>query len=290
MSALDLLSPAKLNLFLHITGRRADGYHQLQTLFQLLDFGDRMRVETADDSELRLHCPGLALPPADNLALRAALMLRDRTGCSRGAHIHIDKRIPAGGGLGGGSSNAATVLLALNHLWDLGLAPGTLAEIGLALGADVPVFVHGHSAWAEGIGEQLTPVEIAPAHYLVVDPGCPVSTAQVFSDRQLTRNTSPITIATFFAEGGQNDCENVVRRLYPEVDKALNWLEKFGPARLTGTGACAFLTLASEERAREVQRQLPGTWNSFVAGGTDRSPVLDTLAQAGRASRWNRTD
>ncbi len=280
MTALELLSPAKLNLFLHITGRRADGYHTLQTLFQLLDFGDRVSVTASAGDGLEFSCPGLDLPDADNLALRAALLLRDATGSRRGAAIHIDKRLPDGGGLGGGSSNAATVLLALNRLWELGLAPTELADIGLQLGADVPVFVHGHSAWAEGIGELLTPVEIPLQHYLVVAPDCRVSTAEVFSRRELTRNTSPITIAAFFAEGGQNDCENVVRKLYPEVDNTLIWLGKFGPARLTGTGACVFLTFASREQAEEIQRQLPATWNSFIAGGLNRSPVLDALPGA----------
>jgi 4-diphosphocytidyl-2-C-methyl-D-erythritol kinase len=277
VTALDLLSPAKLNLFLHVTGRRPDGYHTLQTLFQLLDFGDRVRVEVSADNRLELSCPGLDLPVEENLALRAAERLRDATGCRLGASIHIEKQIPAGGGLGGGSSNAATVLLALNRLWALALSAADLAGIGLALGADVPVFVHGHSAWAEGVGERLTPVEIPRRYYLVVAPDCTVSTAEVFSRRELTRNTSPITIATFFAEGGQNDCENVVRKLHPEVDKTLNWLEKFGPARLTGTGACAYLTFASRDQAREIQSQLPASRNSFIAGGLDRSPVLDAL-------------
>ncbi len=282
MTTLELLSPAKLNLFLHITGQRPDGYHTLQTLFQLLDFGDRLRLEATDSDQLQLSCPGLDLPVEDNLAMRAAVLLREATGCRRGASIHIDKRLPDGGGLGGGSSNAATVLLALNHLWELGLTGPELAAIGLQLGADVPVFVHGHSAWAEGIGELLTPVDLPQSYYLVVAPDCRVSTAEVFSRRELTRNTSPITIAAFFAEGGQNDCENAVRALYPEVDNMLIWLEKFGSARLTGTGSCVFLTFASRQQAEAVQRQLPDNWSSFIAGGLNRSPVLDQLGDPGQ--------
>jgi 4-diphosphocytidyl-2-C-methyl-D-erythritol kinase len=280
MTRLELLAPAKLNLFLHITGRRADGYHELQTVFQLLDYGDS--VEIAEAAELILDCPGLDLPAEQNLAMRAARRLQALAGSPRGAAIRIRKRIPAGGGLGGGSSNAATVLLALNRLWQLNLETDELAAIGLELGADVPLFVRGHSAWAEGVGEQLSPLELPPRHYLVVAPDCTVTTAEVFSHRELTRNTAPITIATFFAGGGQNDCENVVRRLHPEVDKALNWLEKFAPARLTGTGACVFSSFDSSAQARAVQERLPAGWNSFIAAGLDRSPTLETLEGADR--------
>ncbi len=285
MTELELLSPAKLNLFLHVTGRREDGYHELQTLFQLLDYGDYIRVTANDSRALTLDCPGLDLPAEDNLAYRAALRLREHSGCERGAHIVIDKRLPAGGGLGGGSSNAATVLLALDRLWELALPGETLAGIGLELGADVPVFIGGHSAWAEGIGEQLTPVELPRRHYLVVAPDCHVNTGEVFSRRELTRNTSPITIAAFFAGGGQNDCENVVRLLYPDVDKTLIWLENFGQPRLTGTGACVFLSFDSEAEAQAVQRRLPETWSSFVAGGVNKSPVFEALERQPRRQR-----
>jgi 4-diphosphocytidyl-2-C-methyl-D-erythritol kinase len=277
VTALSLLSPAKLNLFLHVTGRREDGYHQLQTLFQLLDYGDELSVEPTEDDAISVDCPGLDLPPEQNLAYRAAMRLRAAGGHRRGARIHIAKRLPAGGGLGGGSSNAATVLLALNRLWEMNLSRASLADIALELGADVPVFIHGHSAWAEGIGERLTPLELPSQHYLVVSPGCHVDTGEVFSQRELTRNTSPITIAAFFAGGGRNDCESVVRQLYPDVDKALNWLEKFGQARLTGTGACVFLCFATGAEAEAVQGQLPGTWSSFVAAGINKSPVLEAL-------------
>ncbi|MEP5764838.1 MAG: 4-(cytidine 5'-diphospho)-2-C-methyl-D-erythritol kinase [Halieaceae bacterium] len=277
MTSLQLRSPAKLNLFLHITGRREDGYHELQTLFQLLDFGDEMRITATDDSALTVSCPQLQLPEQQNLAWRAAELLRKHCKSGAGAHITIDKRIPAGGGLGGGSSNAATVLLALNQLWELGLSRAKLGQLGLKLGADVPLFVHGRSAWAEGIGEQLEPVEIPASHYLVVAPACAVATAEVFSHRQLTRNTSPITIAAFFEGGAPNDCESVVRQLYPEVDKALIWLGKFGQPQLTGTGSCVFSAYASRAEAEAVKDQLPDNWQGFVASGINESPLLKVL-------------
>ena len=276
--SLTLLSPAKLNLFLHITGRRDDGYHLLQTAFQLLSFGDQISIKAQRNTDITVECPGVDIPALDNLAYRAAATLQKHTRHPQGAHIFIEKRIPAGGGLGGGSSNAATVLLALNKLWRLGLSFDDLAEIGLRLGADVPVFVRGRSAWAEGVGEALSPLELPAKTYLVITPDCHVSTAQVFGHRELTRNTSPITIAAFFATGGQNDCESVVRSLYPEVDNALNFLEKFGTAKLTGTGGCVFLTCDSESSAKAVQAELPSGWRSFVAAGINRSPVLDALA------------
>ena len=213
----------------------------------------------------------------DNLAWRAADLLQQHSGCSLGARIRIEKRIPAGGGLGGGSSNAATTLLALNKLWDLRLTQTELADLGLKLGADVPVFVHGHSAWAEGVGEILEPVYLQGQSYLVIAPDCGVSTPEVFSSGELTRNTSPITIAAFFEGGGRNDCQNVVRQLYPEVDKALIWLEKFGQAQLTGTGACVFAVCETSAEAEALYHQLPGDWQGFVAAGVNRSPVHRAL-------------
>ena len=276
MSAtLELLSPAKLNLFLHITGRRADGYHTLQTLFQLLDWGDTLRFEVNDSGEITLDGPNLGIPSQDNLIIRAAHAL-PRGRC--GAHITLDKRIPAGGGLGGGSSNAATTLLALNHLWQLGLDQAALQAIGAGLGADVPVFVAGHTAWAEGIGEILTPVELPRDWYLVVHPDCHVVTGEIFSHRELTRNTAPIKIAAFFEGASRNDCQDLVRRLYPEVDKALIFLEKFGEARLTGTGACAFVRCDSRADAEAASRQAPAEWRCIVAQGINESPVIVALA------------
>jgi 4-diphosphocytidyl-2-C-methyl-D-erythritol kinase len=270
---LQLPAPAKLNLMLHITGRRDDGYHELQTVFQLLDVADQLTIRANRSGEVQLRCPALAIPQQQNLAWRAARLLQQHSGSSQGADIHIDKRLPAGGGVGGGSSDAATVLLALNKLWKLDLPLTELARLGLQLGADVPVFVHGRSAWAEGIGEKLQPVTIPKRYYLVIAPNCSVATAEVFSHRQLTRHTSPITIAHFFEEGGRNDCQTVVRKLYSEVDNALIWLEKFGQAQLTGTGACIFAAFDSEQEAETVYRQLPAQWQGLVAAGISQSPV-----------------
>jgi len=268
-------APAKLNLFLHITGRRADGYHTLQTLFRLLDHSDTLHFTPNSSGQVRLRGPDLGIPERDNLVVRAARLLRSG---DLGVDIALEKRIPAGGGLGGGSSDAATTLLALNHLWGLGLARARLCELGAGLGADVPVFVAGHTAWAEGVGELLTPVELPEEWYLVVAPQAPVSTAEIFSHRELTRNTAPIKIAAFFEGHTRNDCQELVRRLYPEVDKALTWLEKFGDARLTGTGGCAFCGFPNEEQARSAQARIPGDMNSFVARGLNESPVLQSLA------------
>lgn len=276
MTALTLISPAKLNLMLHITGRRADGYHLLQTVFQLLDYGDTMWFEASASGPLTAM-PALAgVAPEDNLILRAAHLLREYTGSSRGATITIDKVLPMGGGLGGGSSNAATTLLALNHLWDCRLDLDQLAELGQQLGADVPIFVRGRSAWGEGVGEQLQPLEIPESWYLVIKPGCEVSTAQIFCHRELTRDTAAITIPAFFEQGGHNDCEAVVRSLYPEVDRALNWLTTQAPhstARLTGTGACVFARFPERASAQRLLDQLPDEFEGFIARGVNHSPV-----------------
>ena len=277
MNSLLMRSPAKLNLFLHITGRRADGYHELQTLFQLIDFGDDIELTDVGTAPLQVHCPGLDIPPQENLAWRAARSLQEHAGTKRSARITIHKRIPDGGGLGGGSSNAATVLLGLNRLWQLELGNPELSRLGQTLGTDVPVFIGGHSAWAEGIGEVLDKVHLPVRHFLVIRPGCAVSTAEVFSRRELTRNTSPITIAAFFEGGGRNDCEPVVRRLYPEIDKALNWLENFGQAQLTGSGACVFAAFDSKAQAEAVLRRLPAQWQGFTATGINRSPAHQPL-------------
>jgi len=275
MASLALLSPAKLNLFLHITGRRADGYHDLQTVFQLLDWGDTLEFKTDDSGRLTLHDEDLELPAGDNLILRAARLLR-RDGL--GARIRVTRRIAPGGGLGGGSSNAATTLLALNHLWGTGLDARALAQLGSQLGADVPVFLAGHSAWAEGTGDRLTPLELPARWYLVVDPRCRVSTAEIFAHRQLTRNSAPIKMAAFFQGDSRNDCQPLVRSLYPNVDKALNSLEKLGDARLTGTGACVFVSFDSKARATAARKRLPEEWRCFVARGVNTSPVLSALA------------
>lgn len=277
MTSISLLSPAKLNLFLHITGRRDDGYHTLQTLFQLLDWGDDLVFTPREDGQLTLSGDDLSLPAEQNLIIQAARALPREPGAP-GANIKVHKRIPTGGGMGGGSSNAATTLLALNALWQLGLSNAALQQIGGKLGADVPVFVAGHTAWAEGIGEQLTPVTMPPDWYLVITPDCHIATAEIFSHQQLTRDTSPIKIAAFFEGHSRNDCQPLVRELYPEIDNALNWLENFGDARLTGTGACVFCRFADETSARSALEQLPRRFKAFVARGINKSPALDALA------------
>lgn len=268
-------APAKLNLMLRVIGRRPDGYHSLQTVFQFLDYADELRFESADDGRITRSLGLSGLAPEQDLVVRAANLLRTETGCSRGVDIQVSKRIPPGGGLGGGSSDAATTLVALNHYWQLGLSQQRLQQIGARLGADVPVFVAGRAAWAEGIGEKLTPLELPEPWYLVVTPDCQVQTADVFRDAELTRNSPPITISRFLAQGGGNDCTPVVRRRFPAVARALDWLDQFGEARLTGTGACVFAAFDDEHRARETGAKLPQGWSAFVAAGRNRSPLLD---------------
>ena len=273
---LTLLSPAKLNLFLHITGQRGDGYHELQTLFQLLDWGDRLQFKSDNSGEISLHGADLGIPAEQNLIVKAAQALPRNTS-KQGVSIHLEKRIPEGGGLGGGSSNAAATLLAMNYLWNLQLGDKALQKIGAKLGADVPVFVAGHTAWAEGIGEFLTPVELPETWYLVIAPGCHVSTAEIFSNEQLTRNTSPIKMAAFFEGNSRNDCQQLVRNLHKEVDNALNWLDNFGTAKLTGTGACVFASFDAKQAATSALSQLPESMSGFVARGINTSPVLNAL-------------
>lgn len=271
-------APAKLNLMLHVTGQRADGYHELQTVFQLVDLCDELFFETDSSGQIqRLEGPA-DVPPEQDLVVRAALRLRQQAGPgTAGARVRVRKRIPMGGGLGGGSSDAATTLVALNRLWHLGLKIDEIAAIGLELGADVPVFVHGCNAWAEGVGERLTPVELPPRWFLILHPGVHVATRDVFQAPELTRNSPLTTIRGFFDSGGRNDCEPVVRQRFPAVAEALDWLSRFAPARLTGTGSCIF---ASFERAADAERiaaRVPDAWRSFVARGLDRSPLHAAL-------------
>lgn len=272
-ATLSLPAPAKLNLFLHITGRRADGYHNLQTLFQFLDHSDTLHFNLRSDGELRLLTDLLGVDAEDNLIMRAARMLKRASGTALGADIQLDKVLPMGGGIGGGSSDAATTLLGLNHLWQTGLSIDQLAEIGITLGADVPVFVRGHAAWAEGVGEQLTPVELAEPWFLVVAPDCHVSTAEIFSDERLTRNTSPITLAAFVAGGSRNDCLPVVTTRYPEIRNTLILLNNYCEAKMTGTGSCLFGAFPNEREADKVRARLPATLRSFVARGCNVSPL-----------------
>jgi 4-diphosphocytidyl-2-C-methyl-D-erythritol kinase len=276
-------APAKLNLFLHVTGRRADGYHELQTLFQLIDLTDTLSITVRPDGRLERPEGPRDVPAEADLTLRAARALKEATGTPLGATIHVHKRIPLGAGLGGGSSDAATALLALNELWGCGLTLAELARLGLPLGADVPVFVQGSSAWAEGIGERLTPVELPERWYLIIYPGVGVSTREVFQSPELTRNSPLITIRAFFDSGGRNDCEPVVRARAPEVADALDWLARFAPARMTGTGACVFAVFGSAAEAERLAAQVPDRWMSFVARGLNTSPAHAQLPHGRRA-------
>ncbi|MDY6943420.1 MAG: 4-(cytidine 5'-diphospho)-2-C-methyl-D-erythritol kinase [Pseudomonadota bacterium] len=277
-SFLELPAPAKLNLFLHVTGRRADGYHTLQTVFQFIDCCDRIRMRRRSDGFIRRVGGNEQIPPEADLICRAAHLLKSRGHCALGADLAVEKRIPVGGGLGGGSSDAATVLLGLNYLWQIGLTHAELAGLGLQLGADVPVFVQGAASWAEGVGECLTPMTLPEPVYLVLVPPCHVATGRIFGDPELTRNSEPIKIADFVAGRGRNDCLPVVRRHYPEVAKALDWLDQSAPARLTGTGACVFAEFSDVEAARGVLAKVPPGLTGFVSKGLNRSPLHDRLA------------
>jgi 4-diphosphocytidyl-2-C-methyl-D-erythritol kinase len=274
-------APAKLNLFLHITGQRDDGYHLLQTVFQLLDAGDQLQFNTRDDGEIRRVTNIKGVPAEQDLVVRAARLLQEHTGCPKGADIYINKNLPMGGGLGGGSSDAATTLVALNELWQTGLDTEQLAKLGLQLGADVPVFIEGNSAWAEGVGEHLESVELPKSWFVVLCPAINVSTAQVFGNSQLRRDCPPITIRDFLQrpDSCTNVCEPLVSRQYPEVAKALELLGQYAPARMTGTGACCFAVFDSEQAARlvwsEVETQWQTTGTGFVASGVNRSPLYE---------------
>ncbi len=272
-------APAKLNLFLHITGRRADGYHELQTAFQFLDFGDELQFEVTDSTDISLKTSLADVADDDNLILRAARLLQTQTACHKGAVISLDKHLPMGGGLGGGSSDAATTLVALNYLWQCGLSDRELAQMGLQLGADVPVFIAGFAAWAEGVGEKLSPIFPAEPWFVVIKPDCHVSTAEIFSSMELTRDCEPITISRFLSGEGRNVCEDVVKKHYPAVANALNWLAQYAPPRMTGTGACIFADFENRQQAQRVVDNLPSNWQGFVAKGCNRSP-LTALASA----------
>ena len=282
--SITLPSPAKLNLFLHITGRRPDGYHELQTLFQFLDYGDDLTfTPTPEQPGARLEEPVPGVSDDDNLIIRAAKALLERNREQLpGVNIRITKRLPMGGGLGGGSSNAATTLLGLNHLWNLRLGIDQLAGIGLTLGADVPVFVRGHAAFGEGVGEKLTNANPPEDWFVIIKPACNINTGKIFSEQGLTRNTPRIRIAPAFegdASRYRNDCEDVVRKLYPEVNQSLEWLSQFGPARLTGTGACIFGRFPTESAARIIWESKPSGITGFVAKGVNISPLHQKLTE-----------
>lgn len=272
-------APAKLNLMLRITGRRPDGYHELQTVFQFLDFGDCLAFSPRDDSKVQRVNDLAGVPAEQDLAVRAARLLQAETRCRLGVDILIDKRIPMGGGLGGGSSDAATTLVALNALWNLNMSPRELARLGLRLGADVPVFIHGTAAWGEGVGERLQVIDLLEPWYVVITPDCAVPTADVFTDPELTRDSPPIKIADFLSVGGGNDCLAVVRRRYPRVAATLDWLECHGAAQLTGTGSSVFAAFPDESSAVRVLQELPAEWAGFVARGCNRSPLLERVSE-----------
>jgi len=277
-------APAKLNLMLHVIGRRADGYHELQTVFQIIDLCDRIEISVRDDGTIVRPAGPAEIPETEDLVVRAALALKQATGTSLGAEISVRKRIPIGGGLGGGSSDAATALVALNNVWRTGLDSRQIAAIGLTLGADVPVFVAGRSSWAEGIGERLTPVSLgSDSWYLVIFPGVWVPTASVFQAPELTRNSPPTTMRGFLETGGRNDCEAVVRARFPAVGEALDWLGRHAKARLTGTGSCVFAKFARAAEAERVAARVPDEWRAFVARGLDSSPLLEELARCSKS-------
>jgi 4-diphosphocytidyl-2-C-methyl-D-erythritol kinase len=285
-------APAKLNLFLHVTGRRTDGYHELQTVFQLIDLCDTVAIRVTGDGRIERPAGPAGVDPEADLTVRAAKALQAATGCHAGASLRISKRIPLGGGLGGGSSDAATALVALNQLWRCGMSLEELAALGLPLGADVPVFVRGSSAWAEGVGERLVPLELPERWYVVLHPGVSVPTRDVFQSPELTRNSPVITIRAFCEAGSapvsasvggfgtRNDCEPVVRARYPEVADALSWLGNFAPARLTGTGSCIFAAFGSAPEAERVAARVPDRWRAFVAPGLNVSPLHARLRAA----------
>ncbi|HEY6282261.1 MAG TPA: 4-(cytidine 5'-diphospho)-2-C-methyl-D-erythritol kinase [Burkholderiales bacterium] len=268
-------APAKLNLFLHIVGRRQDGYHLLQSVFRFLDYADSLSFRIRDDGVIKRDYTLAGVPEEDDLCVQAAKLLQRMADTRLGVEITLEKKLPLGGGLGGGSSDAATTLMALNRLWKLGFTGGKLQHLGLQLGADVPVFVFGQNAFVEGVGEVLQPISLPPAWYVVLVPKVSVSTAEIFADPELTRNTNRIKITAFSTARGHNDLEPVVCRKYPQVAQHLAWLKQFGAARMTGSGACVFAEYATEKEAREVLAQLPGQVSGFVARGLDRHPLSD---------------
>lgn len=268
-------APAKLNLFLHVVGRRADAYHLLQTLFRFIDYSDSLCFAPRDDGAITLRSPLPGVPPESDLTVRAARLLQAETGCRKGVEISLEKRLPMGGGLGGGSSDAATVLLALNHLWQLGLPRRRLQEIGLRLGADVPVFIFGRNAFAEGVGEALQPVALPPLWYVVLEPPVQIPTAAIFAAPELKRDSAPMQASDWKPGVGMNDLQTVAVSRFPVVAEYLRWLAAFGEARMTGSGACVFSGFAQQESAAAVVAKLPAGMHGRVAAGLDGHPLLD---------------
>lgn len=273
----DWPAPAKINRFLHVTGRRADGYHELQTLFQLLDWGDRVRISCRTDGRIRRVGAGCGVPESEDLAIRAAALLQQHGAPGVGADITVEKHVPLGSGLGGGSSDAATVLLVLNRLWGCGLSQDELAVLGRRLGADVPVFVRGRTALATGIGDRLRPLPLGQRHYVLVFPGIPVSTAAVFNDPALVRDSHELTADEVLAGGGRNDCEAVVRRRFPAIDRAMQKLSAWGRPHMTGTGSTLFLEMNDKKQANSAAREIKTLYNSRAVTGVDLSAVHEKL-------------
>ena len=273
-------SPAKLNIFLHILGRYENGYHQLQSLFQMLDYGDELAFDVTNDGKITMATPLEGVPDEENLIIRAAKLLSDKMKTSQGVSISLNKRLPMGGGIGGGSSNAATALVALNHLWKTGLNEDELAQLGLTLGADVPIFVRGKTAFAGGVGEDIMPAPQQEKWYLVANPNVHVSTGAVFTHKDLPRNTPPIQWKDYKFEETRNDCQQLVANCHPEVANLLQWLVHYAPSRMTGTGACVFAIFSDDVSAKQVQAKLPAAWQSFVAKGVNRSPLLQKLKKS----------
>jgi 4-diphosphocytidyl-2-C-methyl-D-erythritol kinase len=270
-------APAKINLFLHIIGRRDDGYHELQTVFQFLDYCDYLQFKIIEKLDITLAHSIEGVNDADNLIVRAAKLLQSYANIKQGAVISIDKKLPMGGGLGGGSSNAATTLVALNQLWKCQLSNDDLAQLGVGLGADVPIFIHGHAAWAEGVGEELQAITPPEPWYVVIAPDCHVSTAEIFASPELTRDCRSITISRFLSGEGRNVCEDVVLKDCPPVAKALDWLSQYGAPRMTGTGACVFVDFERQQQAQKVLEMLPDNWQGFVAKGCNESPLTQCM-------------
>lgn len=273
------LAPAKINLFLHIVGQRADGYHLLQTVFRLLDFYDTIHLKPTAKNVIKRVNEIAGVPETEDLCIRAAKLLQQHTGCNLGVEMHVEKNIPMGAGLGGGSSDAATVLLALNRLWQLNLGRSELLSLGLKLGADVPFFIYGTNAWAEGIGERLQPISLHEAYYVVLTPNAHVSTAKIFANKQLTKNTIPKTMSDFSGTGNSkaeftNDLEKIVCNNYPAVSECLTWLKQFGDARMSGSGASVFLEVDDEKIATNICNKKPEDVRGFVAKGLNQHPLM----------------
>ena len=280
---LTLPAPAKLNLFLHITGRKENGYHNLQTLFQMLDYGDHLEIESNNTGKIELSSNEKSIPNKENLILRAAKALQNYSTCDCGAKIILKKKLPIGAGLGGGSSDAATAILGLNAVWNLTLTNTELPGIGSKIGADVPVFISGRTSWAEGVGEKLTPIDTPNKWFLIVTPNIFVSTSKIFSHPSLTRNTHPIKIRATEENVWKNDCQLVVEDLYPEVKKVRQWLANYAPARMTGTGGSVFSSFSVEDEAKAILKNIPKPWHGFVAKGVNKSPALEILSSGQKA-------